>query len=422
MNIFRSSVAAALATAVATTGLTAAGLVAHDAAGQQVIVQAEQTALQQKLDTLLADPRFTGSQVGLVVRDAVTGEELYDRDGGSRLLPASNLKLFSSTAAMDALGPDFRFHTDALSGAQVLDGKLRGDLYLKGYGDPTTLASDYAALAQQVAAAGIRRVDGNIVADDTYFDSVRLGDTWSWDDEPFYYSAQISALTVAPNTDYDSGTVIVQSAPGATAGSPAQLTLVPRTSAVQLVGSVTTGPAGSANTLSTEREHGTDVVHVSGSVPLGSGTGLEWVTVWEPTSYAADVFRRALVAAGVEVRGGLRSGTTPSGARLLAHDTSMTLGEAGRPGSAWSRRTRAAAASPPARCGSPTAPGCPARTTSRRTRSPTCWWRPAPSPGSSSGTTPCRSPATRTGSLVARCAAGCATRRPRTTCTARPGR
>ena len=327
MNIFRSSVAAALATAVTTTGLTAAGLVAHDAAGQAVVVQAEQTALQQELDTLLADPRFTGSQVGLVVRDAVTGEELYDRDGGSRLLPASNLKLFSSTAAMDALGPDFRFHTDALSGAQVLDGKLRGDLYLKGYGDPTTLASDYAALAQQVAAAGIRRVDGNIVADDTYFDSVRLGDTWSWDDEPFYYSAQISALTVAPNTDYDSGTVIVQSAPGATAGSPAQLTLVPRTSAVQLVGSVTTGPAGSANTLSTEREHGTDVVHVSGSVPLGSGTGLEWVTVWEPTSYAADVFRRALVAAGVEVRGGLRSGTTPSGARLLAHDTSMTLGE-----------------------------------------------------------------------------------------------
>jgi len=323
VSIFRSSVVAFLATGLTTAGLTAAGVTT--AAQQPAVVEA--SPLQTKLDTLLADSRFTGSQVGLVVRDAVTGEELYDRNGGSRLLPASNLKLFTSTAAMDALGPDFWFHTDALATAPVLDGKLRGDLYLKGYGDPTTLASDYAALAQQIAAAGIRRVDGDIVGDDSYFDDVRLGDTWSWDDEPFYYSAQISALTVAPNTDYDSGTVIVQSAPGAAAGAPAQLTLVPQTSAVRLAGTVTTGAAGSANTLSIEREHGTNVVHVSGSVPLGSGTALEWVTVWDPTSYAADVFRRALVASGVEVRGGLRTGTTPATARMLANDTSMTLGE-----------------------------------------------------------------------------------------------
>ena len=176
--------------------------------------QVQATGLQQQLDTLLADARFQGSQVGLVVRDATTGETLYDRDGSTRLLPASNTKLFSSTAAMHTLGPSYRFHTDVLATAPVRGGKLRGDLYLKGYGDPTALEGDYVALAKQVAKSGVRRIDGDLVADDTYFDHVRLGDSWAWDDEPFYYNAQISALTLAPNTDYDSGTAIVESLPG----------------------------------------------------------------------------------------------------------------------------------------------------------------------------------------------------------------
>ncbi len=321
MKIFRSS-----ALAVLVTGLTVSGLTVADLPGQApAAVQPD--ALTEQLDALLADARFTGSQVGLVVRDARTGEELYDRNGGSRLLPASNMKLFTSTAAMDVLGPDFRFHTDALATAPVRDGKLRGNLYLKGFGDPTALASDYQALAEQVAASGVRRVDGDLVADDSYFDSVRLGPFWSWDDEPFYYSAQTSALTVAPDTDYDSGTAIVESTPGTKAGSSVRLRLVPDNSTVRLVSTATTGAAGSANTLSIEREHGSNVVHVTGSVPLGASTGQEWVTVWEPAGYAADVFRRALRSAGVEVDGKIRTGVAPDGTRRLGRDESMTVGE-----------------------------------------------------------------------------------------------
>ena len=184
-----------------------------------------------------------------MVRDATTGETLYDRNGSTRLLPASNTKLFSSTAAMHTLGAGFRFHTDVLATAPVRDGKLRGNLYLKGYGDPTALESDYVALAKQVATSGVRRIDGDLIADDTYFDKVRLGDSWAWDDEPFYYSAQISALTLAPNTDYDSGTAIVESLPGATVGAPVKLKLVPANGVLKLVNTATTGAAGSSNTL-----------------------------------------------------------------------------------------------------------------------------------------------------------------------------
>lgn len=320
MRIPRSGLTALLASA-----LTAAGLVY--AAAPQAAPQADPSPLTQQLDALLTNPAFTGSQVELVVRDAATGELLYDRNGTNRLLPASNMKLFTSAAAMDTLGPSFRFHTDALTTAAVDGGRLRGDLYLKGYGDPTTLASDYAVIAQQVKAAGIDKVDGDIVADDTYFDANRLGDSWAWDDEPFYYNAQISALTVAPNTDYDSGTVIVQYGPGSAPGKPAKLTVIPRTSEIDLRGTVTTGPAGSDNTFSIERRHGTNDVDVSGSIPADDSPALEWVTVWEPTNYAADVFRRALRDAGVQVTGREVRGSAPASAKLVGRDTSMTLGE-----------------------------------------------------------------------------------------------
>src|SRR5215207_7897622 len=311
--------------AVAAALAATAGLLSQSAGGPAAV---QATGLQQQLDTLLTDARFTGSQVGLVVRDATSGETLYDRNGSTRLLSASDTKLFSSTAAMDTLGAGFRFHTDVLATAPVRDGKLRGNLYLKGYGDPTALESDYAALAKQVADSGVRRIDGDLVADDTYFDQVRLGDSWAWDDEPYYYSAQISALTLAPNTDYDSGTAIVDSAPGASVGAPVKLTLVPANDVVKLVSTATTGPAGSADTLNIEREHGSNIVRVTGSVPAGGAGGREWVTVWEPTTYAADVFRRALTAEGVEVRGELRTAAAPvASAHRLARDESMTVGE-----------------------------------------------------------------------------------------------
>lgn len=303
----------------------ALGGVATQSTAADVGVQA--TALQQQLDTLLDDSRYDGSQVSLVVRDATTGETLYNRNGGQRMLPASNTKLFSSAAAMDVLGPSYRFHTDVLTNAPVYGGQLLGNLYLKGYGDPTALESDYVALAKQLAQSGVRRVVGDLIADDTYFDDVRLGDSWAADDESYYYSAQISALTLAPDTDYDSGTAIVESEPGASVGAPVKLTMVPANGVLRLVNTAKTGAAGSANTLSIERDHGTNIVRATGSVPLGTATRRTWVTVWEPALYAADVFRRALAEQGIRIHGQIKAAATPAGARQLARDESMTVGE-----------------------------------------------------------------------------------------------
>ncbi len=319
-----------LAAALVAAALTSAGKPAPqprpagtDAVGQEAAI----SDLAERLDAILADPRYDGSQAGLVVRSATSGETLYSRHADERLLPASNTKLFTSVAALDLLGPQYRWRTSVRSPGHRTGGTLHGNLYLRGGGDPTLLASDYDALAARIRASGITTVTGTLYADDTFFDRTRLGTNWAWDDEPFYYDAQISGLTAAPNTDYDSGTVIVESRPGTAAGSAARLTLVPRTGYVTVVNHATTGAAGTDNTISVEREHGTNRIVVTGSIPLDADAGQDWSTVWEPTGYAADLFRRALARHGVKVSGPTKLGSTPSGARELAGHNSMTLAD-----------------------------------------------------------------------------------------------
>ncbi|PZF79501.1 D-alanyl-D-alanine carboxypeptidase/D-alanyl-D-alanine endopeptidase [Jiangella anatolica] len=306
------------ATALVVTGNVASHLLATEPAA------APADALTADLDAILSDPRLAGGQASVVVRDAATGETLYDHDGAQRLMPASNEKLLTSAVALDVLGPDHTFATTVATTGQRTGPILRGDVYLRGTGDPTLLASDYAELAKQLADDGVRVVSGRVLADDTWFDGVRLGNDWAWDDEPYYYAAPVSALTVAPDTDYDAGTVIVDVDPGGGAGDPAVVSLRPATGAVTIVNQATTG---TANDVSVEREHGTDRIVVSGTVAAGGSGVSEWASVPEPTDYAADVFVRALADAGVRVTGGIGRGTTPAGATVVAEHESMPLSE-----------------------------------------------------------------------------------------------
>ncbi|WP_327355703.1 D-alanyl-D-alanine carboxypeptidase/D-alanyl-D-alanine endopeptidase [Streptomyces sp. NBC_01304] len=288
----------------------------------------EDAGLPEAIDKILADPRLDGGAASVVVADAATGQTLYQHQPAGRLMPASNTKLPTSAAAIALLGPDYRFRTDALSDGRKQGSVLVGDLYLRGTGDPTALAKDYDALAADLAGSGIKTVSGRLIADDTRFDSQRLGRSWAADDESSYYSAQISALTVAPDTDYDAGTVIVEVFPGAAAGDKPRTALTPKTGYVDIDVQAKTVPAGQENTLTVERVHGSNTITVSGNIPVGDDPAKEWVTVWAPTGYAAAVFRDALAAHGVRVVGKTQLGrATPKDAKQLAGHSSMPLKE-----------------------------------------------------------------------------------------------
>jgi serine-type D-Ala-D-Ala carboxypeptidase/endopeptidase (penicillin-binding protein 4) len=282
-------------------------------------------ALKVDLDRILADPRLDGAQVGVVVRDPASDEVLYSRQPDYRAQPASNAKLFTAAAALEALGPDHRFRTEVLAGGARVGSTLRGDLYLRGTGDPTVLAADYDRLAAEIAESGIREVGGRLLADDTAFDDVALGTGWAWDDEPYYYSAPVSALNAAPDTDYDAGSAIVRVTPGAL-GRAARARLEPATDVLQLDNRATTSPAGEEPDVSVRRDHRSGRVTVTGSIPADAGPVREWIAVPDGTAYATDLFARALAAHGVAVRG-TGEAAAPPGARVLASHESMPLRE-----------------------------------------------------------------------------------------------
>jgi D-alanyl-D-alanine carboxypeptidase/D-alanyl-D-alanine-endopeptidase (penicillin-binding protein 4) len=279
--------------------------------------------LPSDLDAILADARLDGAAVGVVVRDARTGAVKYSRGATTSVLPASNLKIYTSSAALSLLGTGYRFHTDVLA-RKVSGSSVKGDLYLKGTGDPTMRAAEYDRLAAQVAAKGIKRVEGDLVADDTWFDDVRTPSHWDPTDLQYYYAAPISALNVAPNDDFDTGSINVTIAPGEE-GEPVRVGLAPATDVVKIDNRTVTRAAGTPSTLSINRAVGSDTIVVSGSYPVSGSSFTSLRTVRQPTMYAADVFRKALTAHGVQVKGTTERGRTPARAARIASRASMPL-------------------------------------------------------------------------------------------------
>jgi D-alanyl-D-alanine carboxypeptidase/D-alanyl-D-alanine-endopeptidase (penicillin-binding protein 4) len=152
-------------------------------------------ALATKLAKALAVPHVHASQSGAVAFDLASGRTVFLRHPTLSLVPASNAKLAVAYASLDVLGPDFRIDTMVFGEGQLAGSTWNGDLVLKGFGDPTLSRGDLRALAGQIRSYGIRQVTGGIEADESYFDSRRVGPAW----RSHYYineSPPLSALTV----------------------------------------------------------------------------------------------------------------------------------------------------------------------------------------------------------------------------------
>ncbi|WP_411104249.1 D-alanyl-D-alanine carboxypeptidase/D-alanyl-D-alanine-endopeptidase [Streptomyces sp. cmx-4-9] len=290
-------------------------------AADDTTTAARSADLAADLDLLLADPALAGAHASVQVADAASGQVLYQRQEDTLMLPASTLKVATAAAALQLLGPQHRFATEVRTAGRRTGAVLHGDLVLRGGGDPSLLASDLDALARNLAAAGIRQVTGRLLFDDSRYDSVPLGPGWAWDDQPYYFSPQISALTIAPDEEFDVGTVKVTLTPAAPGGS-AGVTVTPAAALVRFTGHIATGPPGSAYTAEAVRKLGTNEISLSGSIPADHGPAEEWVTVDDPAAVTATVFAAALRRYGVRIREPQRAeGPVSDGLVLARHDS-----------------------------------------------------------------------------------------------------
>ncbi len=308
------------------TALVSFGTLSASAPAQAAVTD---PGLVVKLNSVLRDSRVTRARSAAIVLDAQSGSILYSRYGDRATMPASNTKIVTALAAMDTLGSGYRFKTEVIRRGALTNGLVNGRLYLKGYGDPTTRQSDYAALARQVYRAGVRRIKTDLIVDATYFDADRYNATWKTSYAASYYAAEVSGLTVAANADLDPGTVYLRYSPGAR-GQRAKISFSPAAAGryITVTNNTTTSARGSGSTLSARRSHGSNTITVSGRVAVGRSTAQRLITVHRPELYAGAVFRAELARLNITVGGTVRALPTPATKRtVVARDTSMPLSQ-----------------------------------------------------------------------------------------------
>lgn len=289
-----------------------------------VTAQPRDVALSRALDQILSDPVLAHGVQGVLVESLKDGRVLYEKNADLVFIPASNQKLIVSAAALDLLGPDHRMRTSLyLTGDTTRDGVLKGDVVIVGQGDPVLKHEHLKEMAAKLRDAGIRKVQGNVVGDDTWFDDVRLGWGWSWDDEPYYYSAQISGLNLNENV------VGVWVRPGRKVGEPAIVKLDPPTSYFTVRNECKTTAAGSQKAVFVDRVRGRNTIRVTGTVPLDyKPTAAEdAITMEEPTLYACTSFIEILRREGISVEGQAVRGKKPVNARLICFHDSPPLSQ-----------------------------------------------------------------------------------------------
>ncbi len=261
------------------------------------------TEFWAQMDDIFNDPNFSNAHWGVLIQSLETGEYFYKRNENKLFIPASNLKLFTSSAGLILLGDDYKFTTNIALRGRMDGSTLIGDLVIQGRGDPTLsgrfynndLVKVFNDWADSLSKLGIDEITGNIVGDDNEFDDLGLGEGWAWDYESDWYAAQSSALSFNDNC-----VDLVITADKLT--GDAKIDINPNTKYVAVVNKVLVVNNDSATSINAYRERGTNLITVFGTIRK-SDSVKTFITVNNPTQYTMVVLKEVLESKGISVGG-----------------------------------------------------------------------------------------------------------------------
>ena len=271
------------------------------------------TALEDKIESIVSAGKLAKAQVGVHVVALGSGRIIYARNANRKFIVASNQKLITAATALETLGEDYEFRTVVSARGSVAKGELTHDLVLRGGGDPSiggqydeeSASTIFRRWAGVLKARGLRRVRGDVVGDDTFFDGVSRHPEWSSYPAWKWYYTPVSALSVNDNC------VTIKVEPAAGSSGPARLSISPGSAPVRVRNVCKT--SGSRHAIWFDREPYSDVIKVGGYVRRGTNGYTHDVSVPNPCSYAAFVFKRALEDEGISVDGRARTATRREG-------------------------------------------------------------------------------------------------------------
>ena len=259
----------------------------------------------------------------MMVVSLTHGDTLFSINADVPHQPASTQKVLTSVLALNSLGPNYRYRTEVLYTGSLRDGRLDGDLILRGDGDPS-LSSRFIgrtpdaamdSLVGRLVRAGVRQVSGRVIGDASGFESRSIPEGWHPRILQDSYAGRVSALTLNENLVW----VTVRPT---TRGSPATVVLEPATTAIPLRASVRT-VGGRGASLRVGR--GANGISISGSIGAQGYQRSYSFVVEDPASFTTGAFLAALRRHGITVAGGMTLGPTPAAARPLITWESASL-------------------------------------------------------------------------------------------------
>jgi len=257
------------------------------------------------LDDIFNDPAFSNAHWGVVIQSLSTGEYFYRRNENKNFMPASNLKLFTTALALLQLGPDYTYKTSLYLNGKIKNEEIKGDLILRGVGDPTITSRFYNddALtvfnnwADSLVNMGIEVINGNIIADDDAFEEESLGNGWAWDDETYYYSA------IPGGVCFNDNCIDLKIIPGEKVGRKAIIDVYPKTKYVTILNNVVTVSDDSVTSIDFYRERNTNIIQVFGTIRKSETEIKESVSINNPTKFTAQILKEVIESKGIKVKG-----------------------------------------------------------------------------------------------------------------------
>ncbi len=297
--------------------------------------------LSRAIEQILSEPDVARGFWGIDVVSLDTGDRIFGLNENKLFTPASNTKLFTTAAVFGLIGPDYRFKTTVESlGTVDKYGRLNSDLVVVGRGDPNLsgrtlpyyLHTERKALpiqvlidlADQLVQKGLKYVDGDVVADDSYYVFERYGEGWSQDDLVWEWGAPVSALTVNDNV------LFVNIMPADRPGERAFLSITPYPEYYRIDNRVMTTPQGTGpRKIYINREPGSNQITFWGNMPQDDAGAAESLAIEDPADFTAKLFRELLEQRGVTVYGRPRTRHTELASVETFSVTSVASGGGG---------------------------------------------------------------------------------------------
>ena len=277
--------------------------------------------LSQKVRQAIKSPDTIGVEIGILAIRLGDGKELFSLNPDKTLIPASNMKLLTTACALTSLKPEYRFKTVIYGDTPIVDGKVKGNLYLKGFGDPFLVNEEMWRMASYLHGLGLREVTGDLVADDSYFDNKRWGKGWGSRKNTRWYNAEISALSFNFNT-------IAIHVVGASRPEDVPLiwTTPQNSSYISLENKLKTGKKKSARAERIDAKE-KDIFRITGTMPVDSNEKTIYTTVRDATRYTGVSFLDFLKREGIKFNGEVITGRVPAEAVEIHLKKSKSLAE-----------------------------------------------------------------------------------------------